>query len=286
MAEPRRDDRVLRATRWTAVLVTPVLVVAGGMLTAFPGDTERLWAWPITPDLTALAVGGGYLGGALFFARASLSRRWSPLDVSFLAATALTAPLLVATLLHWQNFSHGHLSFWAWLLLYVVTPWLLPLLWARNRRVRPPVPPPGRAGQEGPEVPAGLRAAVAAGGAAHLVIATAMFVRPALAIGRWPWELTPLTARTLASFIAFVGVVYLSFLWERRWPALRLHVESVTVGILLVGLGALRARGDLVGPVWSVTLFTVLVVATLAGLVALQVRMRRARVAAERQPVG
>ena len=45
--------------------------------------------------------------------------------------------LLAVTILHWDVFNHDHVSFWAWLLLYVATPVLLPVLWATNRRTDP-----------------------------------------------------------------------------------------------------------------------------------------------------
>jgi hypothetical protein len=57
--------------------------------------------------------------------------------------------------------------------------------------------------------------------------------------------LTPLTARALSAFMAYIGAVWLAFAVERRWSALQLHVESAALGIALVGVGALRSLGDL-----------------------------------------
>jgi hypothetical protein len=272
------DDRVLGATRVVAVLVTPILVVAGVILYAFPGATERLWAWPMGPETTALAVGGGYLAGAVLFLRAAWESRWHRVALVFPAATVLTVLLLVATLLHWGQFSHGHPSFWAWLVVYAVTPVLLPVVWAVNRRHDPGTPPPGT-----PLVPRPLRLAVGVVGSVQTAAALVFFVTPATAIAVWPWSLSPLTARTIAAFLAFIGALWVSFLLEPRWSALRLHVEAATLGLVLVAAGAVRSAEDLTGPASTTALFAVLLGGSLAGLLAVQVGMR---VAASRQPMA
>lgn len=264
------DDRVLPVTRLVAAVVAPVLALAGVLLYLFPGQTERLWAWPMDPPMTPLAVGAGYLAGAVLFARAARERCWHTIGVVFLAATALSALLLVATFLHWDRFTHGHASFWGWLGLYLVTPWLLPLLWVRNRR-HDPAELSAR-----DTVPDGLRGAGGALGAGLLTVALAVFAHPPLAIGSWPWSLTPLTARTVSAFLAFIGVLLLVALFERRWSALRLHVESATLGLALVAVGAVRARGDFDGPGWAVAAFVILLGSVLAALAGGWVVMQRA----------
>lgn len=259
---PARDG-LLGATRVVAAAVVPVLAVAGFLLYAFPARTDVLWAWPIEPPLTALAVGGGYLAGAVLFARMLADRRWHAVAVGWAGAATLATLLLVATVLHWDKFSHGHPSFWAWLALYVVTPWLLPLLWLRNRAAA------GPNANGGPTVHPIVRRVVGGIGALQLAGALLMFVAPATVVDFWPWTLTPLTARTLASFFAFLAVAALAFLGEARWSALRLHVGSATLGLALVAGGALRSPGDLTGPRWSVVAFVVLLAGSLVGMLAL-----------------
>lgn len=253
-------DRLLGATRAVAGLVVPVLAVAGVLLYAFPDRTEALWAWPINPPLTALAVGGGYLAGAVLFARMLADGRWHAAAVGWAGAATLATLLLIATVLHWDKFTHGHPSFWAWLALYVVTPWLLPLLWVRNRAASGAGPAGGRI------VHPAVRRAVGALGAVQLVGALLMFAFPQPVVDLWPWTLSPLTARTLASFFAFLAVAGLAFLVEPRWSALRLHVGSAALGLALVAGGALRSPEDLTGPAWSVAAFVVLLTGSLAGL--------------------
>lgn len=264
-----RDDRVLAATRWTVRLVIPVLVVGGTLLYGFPGDTEGLWAWPVRPELTALAMGGGYLAGAVFFARAATAARWHEMATGFIGASVLSALLLAATVLHWDRFTHGHPAFWIWLGVYAVVPVLLPVLWLVNRRHDP-----GPSAGDRRLVPQPVRRLVGAAGVVHLAAALTMFVQPSVAGRWWPWAVTPLTVRSLSAFVAFIAVVLVAFLVEARWSALRLHVESASVGLVLVALGALRASGDLEGGAPAMAGFVAVLVALTGGLAWLWVVMR------------
>lgn len=276
----RGDDHNLGFTRGVALLVTPILGVAGVILYLAPHDTEQLWAWPMGPEMTALAVGGGYLAGATLFLRAARETRWHTVGIVFPAATVLTVLLLVATVLHWDLFSHGHPSFWAWLVVYAVTPVLLPAVWLVNRRHDPERPAPGT-----PLVPSWVRAVVGTVGAVQMAVALGFFVRPAAAIRVWPWELSPLTTRTISAFLAFIAAMWLAFLFEARWSALRLHVQSATIGLALVAGGAVRAGADFEDRRWQSIAFAALLTGTLVGLLALQLGMRRAGLPAVAGPV-
>lgn len=269
------DDAIPRPVRALIVVVAAILAVAGLMLTLWPGETEALWAWPMGPELTSLAVGGGYLAGALLFVRAAFERRWHRVALVFPVATVLTVGLLVATLLHWEAFTHGHVSFWTWLVVYLITPVLLPTVWLLLRHRDPGETPPGT-----PMVPPLARRLLGALGAVQFTIAAVFFIRPELAIAVWPWTLSPLTARTLASFLGFIAVMWLAFLFERRWSALQLHVEGATLGLLLVGVAAQRAAGDLTTAPVARAGFVVSLGGVIAILIVLQVAMRR-RVAVE-----
>ena len=268
MTEP--DDRLLAPTLWTAVLIVPVLVAAFVILYLFPDRTEDLWAWTVNPSLTAMVMGGGYLSGAYLFARVATVRRWHRVWPGFVSTTLFTAVLLLATLVHWDKFNHGHVSFWAWLLLYLVTPPLLPWLWARNRRTDP-----GRADPADVRLDRRLRLVVATAGVLLLLVALVMVVRPELVIDRWPWKLTPLTARTVSAFVSFPAVTMVCFLFDDRWSSFRIPLETATIGLTLVGVAAIRAREELKGPDYSVGLFAASLLFTIAALLALQLSLNR-----------
>lgn len=256
---PVRDDRLLPATRWTALAIAPVLVIAFVLLYGWPGETRRLWAWSIRPDLTPLAMGGGYLSGAWFFSRVIANRQWHRAHVGVLATCVFTTLLGAATFLHWAAFNHDHVTFIGWLFLYTVTPLLLPVLWVANRKYDPVTPAMD-------EVILGrrLRAFLVTIGTAQLTFAGVMFVRPELFIRHWPWVLTPLTARTLAAFAAFPATVWFLALVEDRWSAFRYPMEAVALGLTCTALGLLRARGELTGS----ALTRVALIAALLGTIA------------------
>jgi len=263
-------DSVLTTTRVTALVIIPVLVAAFVILFLFPGRTEALWAWTIHPDMTPINMGAGYLGGAWFFTRVATNHHPRRVAGGLGAATAFTFLLGLATLLHWDRFNHAHVSFWAWLLLYVVSPVLLPVLAVANWRA-------GAGDDTDPsaeaEIPTWARIFLAVVGGGSVLAAATAFAWPRLAIENWPWKLTPLTARTLCAYIAFTGLFLLTPLLDRRWTSVRIGVEAVTVGLVATGIGALRARDDFTGPDSSVIGFAVALVSLLAVLVLLQLRL-------------
>ncbi|MDQ4096714.1 MAG: hypothetical protein M3144_02435, partial [Actinomycetota bacterium] len=185
---------MLRVTRVVAIAIIPVLTAAFVLLYLFPSRTSQLWAWPVAPTMTAMLMGGGYLAGAYLFVRVATTRRFHRVGLLFPAITVFTTLLLLATIIHWDRFNHDHVSFWAWLLLYLITPPLLPWLWIRNRRFETGDPEPGER-----LVPAPIRTVMVVAGIGQLAFALVLFVRPSAIAPHWPWMLTPLTARTLSA---------------------------------------------------------------------------------------
>ena len=279
---PRRDDRLLAPTRWVAAGVIPVLVAAFVILYGFPERTDRLWGWMICPEMSGLVMGGGYLSGAYLFTRVTRAREWHRVSAGFLATTVFSSILLVTTVLHWSRFNHDHVSFWAWLLLYGTTPVLLPVLWARNQRHDPGTP-------SAPDtvVPRPLRIAVGLGGAVQLGFAALMFGWPHVADDVWPWPLEVATSRSLSAFVAFPAVTWLLFLFDDRWSSFRITQQTATLGLVLVGLGAVREAGELRDG-WQTPAYAVALVAAIALNVALHVALdrRAARPSHRDQPAG
>ena len=195
---------------------------------------------------------------------------WHRVGWGFVATTVFTTLLLVTTLLHWDRFNHGHVSFWAWLGLYLVTPPLLPVLFARNRRHDP-----GRPDAADVRVPRSVRAAVVTAGTAQLTFALVLFIRPTAVMDQWVWPLTPLTARTLSAFLAFLAVLWLCFVVDDRWSSFEIPMQTVTLGLVLVALAAVLERQELTGPTTAVRIFPFALGAAIVLLAVLQVAMRR-----------
>jgi hypothetical protein len=240
-----RDGRLLPATRWASLVVFAILVPALVILWGLPDRTADAWSWTIKPELTPIFLGAGYGAGAYFFLRTFLSRRFAPSAAGIFGAAFFASLMLIATIIHLDRFNHGHapligaLVYYGWVGVYVVSPFVVFGLWFFNRGTDSGAPVPGDA-----IVPrAVLRAAqVVAAGA--LVGAGVFFLAPSVAIDIWPWKLTPLTARVLASFMAQVGVGALLLSLDRRWSSWKLIVQTFFVATVLLLVGAVRAWGD------------------------------------------
>ncbi len=240
-----RDDRLLPETRWAALVVFIILVPAVIVLWGTPGETADRWAWTIEPDLTPIFLGAGYGAGAYFFWRTFRAPRWHPSSAGVLGASVFAALMLIATLIHWDRFNHGDapflaaFAFWGWTIVYIISPLVVFALWWRNRATDPREPAPGE-----PLMSRAVLLAARAFAVVALVAATIFFLSPTTAIDVWPWELTPLTARVLASFTAQVGVGALVLSFDHRWSTWRLIVQTFFVATVLLLVGAARAWRD------------------------------------------
>lgn len=255
----RRDDRVLAYTRGLSLFIVPFLVVAFVLLYVFPDHTARLWAWPVPVTMTSMVLASAYLGGTYFFIHVAYSRQWHEVSTGFLAVTTFATLLGVATLLHWEVFSHDHLAFWLWAGLYVTAPFLVAGAWLANRQYAAPVAP-------GDVLLRPLeRAALTVVGGLALLTGLTMFLAPDVVIDSWPWPLTTLSCRVVGATLCLGGA--LVGVWpDPRWSAVRvmLRVEAIMLTLMLVA--ALRARHELRGSglAWPLLLGTL---AMLAGSV-------------------
>jgi hypothetical protein len=232
-------DRIFPEIRVIAAFIVLVLIIASAILYLMPDRTADFFAWTIKPNMTPLLMGAGYLSGAWFFIGALRAKGWHEITRGFFPITAFTWFMGLATVLHWDRFNHNHVSFYAWTILYIITPFLVPALWFRNR-----VTDPGTLGAGDIAVPERIRLAATVVGAGMLVIALFLFVVPDVAISIWPWQLTALTARVVAGWFALPGVVGLVLGREARWSAWRILIQSQLIALALILVAVVRAWGD------------------------------------------
>ena len=233
-----RDDRVLPTTRWLSAFIAPFLLVAFVLLYGFPSHTARLFAWPILGTMTPMVLASAYLGGFWFFVQALRERRWAAVKLGF-PAVALFATLLgIATVLHWEKFSHGHVAFWLWAGLYFTAPFLVVAAWLTNRAVE--------AAPQDDELRIGevARWAIGGVGLATLLTGILMFVAPPAMIAMWPWPLTPLTCQVVGAIFC-LGSAGLGVVRDPRWITVRLMVQVEVVMVGLMSVAAVRARAEL-----------------------------------------
>jgi hypothetical protein len=240
-----------------------------------PGDTQRLFAWHIVPTLTPMVLGSAYVGGAYFFLRAGQSHSWTAVKGGFVPVAVFASLMGIATIIHWDKFNHRHVAFWLWALLYFTTPFLIALVWWRNRAATES-PDSAESTEDGPLLPL-LAARVTAGvGGLAVAVGLFLFLAPSAAIRVWPWMLTPLTARVLGAVFC-LGLAGLGTLFDRRWSSARLPFQVALVMLTLMIVAGLRAYAQF-DPANPLTwLFAIGFVGLTAAIAVVYRRMERAR---------
>ena len=255
-----RDDGVRPFTRVVGAAVLPFLAAAVVLLYILPTRTEQLFAWTILPPLTAMFLGAAYIGGIWFFVRVVAGRRWHRVKFGFPAVVVFAGLLAIATFVHWDRFHFGHISFYTWVTLYVVTPFLV----AAAALVNWPADPGGFEERDY-DVPFAPRAALALIGALALVCGLLMFVFPAALVDSWAWQLTPLTARVVGAILTLPGAVNLWLLVDSRWSAFRWIFQAELASLTFIVIAVVVARDDLA---WSRPAAPVFVAGILISLAA------------------
>lgn len=269
-----RDDEIYSVTRLVAVIVVPFLWLAFLILYFYPDMTGERFAWAIRSHMTALYMGAGYLGGSWLFINAIFGKRWHRVQAGFLPVTAFTWFIMVSTFLHWEQFLHGNLGFMLWLVLYVITPFLVPAIWFYNRRTDS-----GQPEENDVEIPSKVLWILKLIAAGSLLFVITGFINPGFVIDVWPWMLTPLTARLMCGWIALLGVGALTMSNETRWSAWKVPLESIAIWHVLVLLGAAMNPADFkTGLVnWYTLAIAVMVTGIFIFYSVMEMRRHRAR---------
>ena len=233
-------DQVLPFTKVIAAVIIPFLVTAVVLLYGLPSQTDLLFAWTITPPLSAMFLASAYVGGIWFFAQVLRQWRWHRVARGFPAVIAFASLASAATFLHWDRFHFGHISFVTWVVLYVTTPFLVLAALLLNRRQDSGLPE-----ENDFAIPLHWRVGLAAVGAVSLVTGLVLFIVPQPLVDSWAWQLTPLTARIVGAILTLPGMVNLWMLRDARWSAFR-WVFQAQIASLVFLIGALiLARNDL-----------------------------------------
>jgi len=267
---PDRDDRVLSHTHVLGAVIVPFLLVAFALLYFFPGDTKSYFAWEIHPDITPMIMGAGYIAGAYFFMRVVMETRFHRVHVGFLPVTAFTIFMAAGTFLHLDRFLQDHVAFWIWVGLYVTTPILVPLAWLCNRRTDPGTPEAGES-----RLSSRARGVLLGVGALQMLVAFVLLLSPSTMIDVWPWMLTPLTAQTLGGWFALPGITAIMMGLDGRPSAIRITLQSQAIGLALILVAVARDWSSIDSSNALSYVFVAGLAALLAGLLTLDLHMRR-----------
>ena len=267
-----QDDRILLQTRLVLIVVIPFLLLAFLILYFFPDLSGERFAWGIKPHMTARFIGSGYLGGAYMFVFAIFGKRWHRIKAAFPPVTAFTVAMMLATVIHWDRFDINHFPFQLWLFLYIVTPFVVPYLWIKNRVTDPGTPEP-----DDLIIPVLAKWVFMGFGVIGIGMAIFMFISPQTMIPIWSWTLSPLTARILGGWFGLLGVGGFYAGQDSRWSAWRMPLQSITFWGILILIGAFMNPQDFSNGLWNpFTIGTAVVVVVLfAFQVVMEIRRKQ-----------
>lgn len=208
--------------------------VSGLALLIMPESTTQFFSWGLGPPPLASLVGGLYLASAVTFAVA-LRLPWRCARSLVAASVALTAPTLVATVVHLDVFDFGRWQAWAWVALFLAAPPFWAALLVANRAAVPRseqrVRKPGAIGL--------LTLVFLLVGSAVL-----LWADPSVGDHVLPFELSPLGGRFIGCWLAFLASM-------AGWAALRpaearlpfVALAAYPAGALVAGLRSLSDLG-------------------------------------------
>lgn len=268
------DDKIHLITRIVAVIVVPFLWLAFLILFFFPDLSGERFAWTIKPHMTALYLGAGYLGGSWLFINAIFGKRWHRIQGGFWPITTFTWFMMLATFLHWDRFAVGNLGFTLWLILYVVTPFLVPALWFYNRKTDS-----GEPEANDVSIPPVLSLVFKFTALGSLIFVGVGFVNPAFVINIWPWTLSALTARVMCGWIALLGVGMFTMSNETRWSGWKVPLECIAIWHFLVIVAMVMNLADFkTGLVnWYTLLVGLMMIFLLIFYPMMEIRKRKAK---------
>jgi hypothetical protein len=200
-----------------------------------PANTETNFAWPIQPVVMAAVLGGFYITSAPLFLLPFFAKRWEMIRAMILPAALFSTVQLAATFLHWDRFSVGTVPFYVWFASYLLPPliFLAAYSWHQHKSSL-------KAVRSDDPIPLWLKRLLVIIGSALTVGAAFVFLFPSLLIPIFPWQLTPLTARSLAGWLIAVGTLMLAMYFENDRTRARLATPMLILNLPALLLQMLR----------------------------------------------
>ena len=123
-------------------------------------------------------------------------------------------------------------------------------------------------------MPARARLLLGGVGGAVVLAALLAFALPQITIDLWPWTLTPLTARIVATVMALFGSLWVSVALRGGKTAARIPLEAHALGLVFLLIAAARGHGDID---WTNPLAAILVAGVAAWRWSTSVTLARPR---------
>jgi hypothetical protein len=183
----------------------------------------------------AAVLGGFYITSAPLFLFPLFARRWEMIRPMILPAALFTTIQLAATFLHWDKFSVGTVPFYVWFASYLLPPpiFVAAYLWHQRKAASGP-------SESNSSLPTWLRNVLVIAGGFLAVGAALIFLFPGLLIPVFPWQLTPLTARSLSGWLMAVGTLMLAIYFENDQTRAKLSTPMLLLLLPVLLLQMLR----------------------------------------------
>lgn len=220
-------------------------LAGAGSLILFPGQTEQLFFWPVTPPINAALFGALYLTGGSAVCFVTLRGEWERARLFVPVLVAAGVLISGVSLIHIDRLSTG-LRLGYWLIVYMGAPLLALAIYVRqegrgaNWAISEPLLPATR------WIATGVGVLVLAAGSAFIIA-------PEPAVAAWPWPTTPLMTRIFAAWFSAFGAGLLWFQVDRDWSRLALlatlliAAALLDLAMLLIHLGDVNNSG---APLW------------------------------------
>jgi hypothetical protein len=213
--------------RLLLLIASALVFTVGSTLVVAPAQTDRYFAWTVNPPLTAAFLGAAYWASGVLELAASRERIWTRTRIGVPTVFVFTALTLLTTLLHIDRFHLGdehalitRAGTWVWIAVYtVVPPSMLLLVW-RQSKAKGSNPP------RSVPLAAWVRVVILVQGITMLLLGITLFAVPSTVALLWPWTMSPLSTRAIASWLIGLGVGVLHVARENDWS----RVQSAAIG--------------------------------------------------------
>jgi hypothetical protein len=192
----------------------------------FP-STAGNFAWPVTPEFTAMFLGACFIVRAFIGFFLWRAKAWPMLRWQVAANYAFLTIIFLATFWHIEamNWKSDIVVAHIWVIAYIVEPVMLFLIEPRTAEAKAPLP----AELQGGPVLIGLKRVTTFGLIVSLTIGGLAFINPLFLDTRWPWPLDPFNARIIAAFLAMTAMWCVTVYFAENWGEVRLAVYALAI---------------------------------------------------------
>jgi hypothetical protein len=201
-------------------VVSALLLGVSLSLLLLTEQTDRYFAWTVSPPLTAAFLGAGYAASCVFQLMAARQKLWIHARIAPPGALLFTTLTLIATLIHLDHFHLDTFIGTFWLLIYAVAPPVMMLILIRQWRT------PGADLPRQQPLATWLLTLLGLQALVLVPVGAGLFIAPQLVGPLWPWAPTPLTGRAIGAWLIALGAGMAQALWENDWGRVRIALGS------------------------------------------------------------